>query len=56
MDNIIHHKFPLNDWYILESPVLKGSCFVLSSGASHHIASGSLTAALVIHALSALSF
>ena len=32
MDNIIHHEFKLNNWYILESPVLSGSCqtFVLS--------------------------
>ena len=51
MDN----KFTLNNWYILESPVLSGSCqtSVLSFEASHHI---SLIAALVIYALSALSF
>ena len=58
MDNIIHHKFTLSNWYILESPVLSGSCqtLVLSFGASHHISSTSLTVALVIHASSALSF
>ena len=58
MDNIIHHKFTLNNWYILESPVLSGSCqtFVLLFGASHHISSTSLTAALVIQASSALYF
>ena len=58
MDNIIHHKFTLNNWYILESPVLSSSCqtFVISFGALHHISSTSLTAALVIHASSALSF
>ena len=58
MDNIIHHKFTLNNWYILESLELLGSCqtFVLSFGASHRISSTSLTAALVIHASSALSF
>ena len=57
MDNIIHHKFTLNNWHILESPVLSGSCqtFVLSLEASHHISSTSLTAVLVIHASSALS-
>ena len=50
MDNIIHHKFTLNNWYILECPVLSGSrqTFVLSFGASHHISSTSLTTALVI--------
>ena len=50
MDNIIHHKFTLNNWYNLECPVLSGSCqtFVLSFEASHHISSTSLTAALVI--------
>ena len=26
MYNIIHHKFRLNNWYILENPVLSGSC------------------------------
>ena len=54
MDN----KFTLNSWYILESPVLSGSCqtSVLLFGASHHISSTSLTVALVIHASSALSF
>ena len=57
MDNIIH-KFTLYNWYILESPVLSGSCqtFVLSLEASHHISFTSLTVALVIHASSALSF
>ena len=54
MDN----KFTLHSWYILESPVLSGSCqtSVLSFEASHHISSTSLIAALVIHASSALSF
>ena len=58
MDNIIHHKFTFNNWYILESPVLSGCCqtLVLSLEASHHISSTSLIAALVIHASSALSF
>ena len=58
MDNIIHHKFTLKNWYILESSILSGSCqiFVLSFVASHHISSTSLTTALVIHASSALSF
>ena len=29
MDNISHHKLVLNNWYILESPVLWGSCQTL---------------------------
>ena len=54
MDN----KFTLNSWYILESPVLSGSCqtSALSFEAFHHISSTSLIAALVIHTSSVLSF
>ena len=29
MDNIIHHKFTLNNWYILESPVLSSAVNLL---------------------------